>query len=141
MLANACYPFSHALELETHVLNLLFQINTRQLFRPLGTHQWCPVLSSSVCFVWQTVLERFLFRYFSGPSSHHQEYAAVASDSDGISSFKFRVGHEAYQCPANAIFPHLEFSRESLKGTHCQCQSAIQYCSLGSRRRRDILTT
>ena len=77
-------------------MNLLFQINTRQLFCPFGyssvvsSTAWYVLLRYALCG--KTVLERLQFRYFSGPSSHHQAYLAVAGDSDGLSAFKFRVG-------------------------------------------------
>ena len=86
-------------------MNLVFQINTWQLFHPLGyslvmsTVQYFAIRSSSVSFVSQNC--SFHFEYFIGPSSHHQAHVAVLDDSDGRSAF--RVGLWAFQCPANAI--------------------------------------
>ena len=77
-------------------MNLLFQINTRQLFCPFGyssvvsSTAWYVLLRYALCG--KTVLERLQFRYFSGLSSHPQAYLAVVSDSDGLSAFKFLVG-------------------------------------------------
>ena len=77
-------------------MNLIFLINTRQLFRPFG---YSSVVSSTVwyVFLWyascgKTVLEGLQFQYFSWLSSHHQAYLAVTGDVDGLSAFKFRVG-------------------------------------------------
>ena len=87
---NCLLSVSQALELEMHALNeFTFQMNSRQLFRPFG---YSSVVSSCLWYVLRyvvcgkTVLERFQFLYFSGQSSRHQAYLAVASDSDGHSA-------------------------------------------------------
>ena len=50
------------------------------------------------------------------------------------------LGHEAYLCPTNAILLQLQVMQTLLGELEgAQCLSAIQYCSLGSRRQRDIL--
>ena len=120
MLAIASSPLHNLWNLKfTLPLNLLFQINTRQLFRPCG---YSSVVSSTLWYVllrWaschKTMLEEFQFQYFSGQSSHNQAYVVVPGDSDVC--FTFGSVCEVYQCPINVIFPLLEFaqtlSRES----------------------------
>ena len=53
-----------------------------------GVHYGVILVSLRYALCGKTVLERLQFRYFSGPSSHHQAYAAVAGDSDGHSAFR-----------------------------------------------------
>ena len=50
----------------------VFKIAPDSCFVPLGSYQWCPVLRNMHALCSKAVLERFRFRYFSGPSCHHQ---------------------------------------------------------------------
>ena len=133
VLASACCPFHNLWYWKfTLQMNLLFQIDTRQLFCPLGyssvvsSTSWYVLFQYALCG--KTNLERFHFRYFSRQSSHHQAYMAVAGDSDGHSTLAlwslWSVSCLCYFFPAwiNSN------SRESLKGA--QCLSAILYCSV-----------
>ena len=149
VLANACCPF-HKLWNSgdwkfTFQMNLLFQIKTRQLTRPCGyssvvsSTSWYVLLRYALCG--KTVLERFQFRYFSRPSSHHQAYVAVARARWLGWPFRFSGGSVKPPCPANAIFPQRELIQTLLRESERCPVSVIQYSSRESRRRRDILTT
>ena len=146
VLASACCLFHNLWYWKfTLQMNLLFQIDTRQLFCPLGyssvvsSTSWYVLFQDALCG--KTNLERFHFRYFSRQSSHHQAYMAVAGDSDGHSTLRVALWSLWSVSCLCYFFPAWinSNSRESLKGA--QCLSAILYCSLGSRRWRDILTT
>ena len=119
--------------------------HTRQLFRLFGyssvvsSTAWYVLLLYALCG--KTVLERLQFRYFSGPSSHHQAYLAVAGDSDGLSAFKFRVGLWSLSVSCQCDLSPAWINSNSLERVWKGPSVRQLYGSLGSRRRRDILTT
>ena len=77
---NCCYPFHKLRNWKfTLQMNLLLQFNTRQLFRPLSIHQWCPVLRDTFSFGKLCVAKSFQ----NVPIS---DILAVSCDSDGRSA-------------------------------------------------------
>ena len=94
-------------------LNLLFQINTRQLFCPLRHSALMCTTSWYLLFRWdlchKTVLDCFKFRYFSWHFSHHRAYVAVPVTWMAVLLFRWVCAYQSYnRSPANAIFPQLE---------------------------------
>ena len=126
VLAIACYPFT-SFETANSRFEWIyfFKPTPDSCFVLLGTHGGNSSVLSSISWyvllqyalLGKTVLERFKFRYFCGPSNNHQARLAIAGNADGRSAFRVGLWSLSVFCP-------LLWTRR----IHCTCWKSCRPC-------------